>query len=144
MSLEGDGEDSKIIDLFSLQDGTGGWTETIDTSSTNNLVGIGTNAPLQKLDVKGGIKADSLFIAGKIKVNTIDKANEADSVVVRLTDGTLAIRDVSSLPTNSGGWTLVSGVSDESHLTLDGTEKLVLKRNLQGDLQFSLKNSRPS
>ncbi len=111
-----------------------------DTLSTDKRVGIGTNSPLQKLDVKGGIKGDSLFITGKIKVNVTDKINTADSVVVRLADGTLAIRDVSTLPTNSGGWTFVPGGSDQTHLTLSGTTMLVFKRNSLGDLMIHLPN----
>ena len=38
----------------SLPDGTGGWTEIVDTTSTMNRVGIGTDSPLAKLNVLGG------------------------------------------------------------------------------------------
>lgn len=40
---------------------------------------------------------NTLEVEGKAKVSVMDKYNTADSVVVRLSDGTLAIRDVATL-----------------------------------------------
>jgi len=47
--------------------------------------------------------AQNLEVVGKAKITVMDKVNTADSVVVRLADGTLAIRDVTTL---SGPWYL--------------------------------------
>ncbi len=45
-----------------------------------------------------GLDAQNLEVEGKAKITVMDKDNTVDSVVVRLVDGTLAVRDVSSLP----------------------------------------------
>ena len=42
--------------------------------------------------------AQKLEVEGKAKITDMDKVNTADSVVVRLADGTLGVRDVSTLP----------------------------------------------
>ena len=55
------------------------------------------------------VSGQNLEVEGEAKISQMQLKNTADSVVVRLSDGTLAIRDVSSLPTSSGGWTLVTG-----------------------------------
>lgn len=44
-----------------------------------------------------------LEVDGKAKITDMDKDNKADSVVVRLSDGTLAVRDVSTLSPQSTG-----------------------------------------
>ena len=43
------------------------------------------------------ITAQNLEVEGKAKITDMDKVNTADSVVVRLADGTLGVRDVSTL-----------------------------------------------
>ena len=43
------------------------------------------------------ITAQELEVEGKAKITDMDIDNTADSVVVRLSDGTLALRDVSTL-----------------------------------------------
>ena len=44
---------------------------------------------------------DNLEVEGKAKIAVMDKNNSADSVVVRLSDGTLAVRDVSTISSQS-------------------------------------------
>ncbi len=43
------------------------------------------------------LQAQNLEVEGKARITEMDKVNTADSVVVRLEDGTLALRDVSTL-----------------------------------------------
>jgi len=63
-----------------------------------------------------------LEVEGKARISTMDKVNNADSVVVRLSDGTLAVRDVSTL----------NGVSVGQYGTVVNpvTGKVWLDRNL--------------
>ena len=48
-------------------------------------------------------KSQNLEVVGKAKITVMDKDNSADSVVVRLADGTLAVRDVSTLSAQTTG-----------------------------------------
>jgi uncharacterized protein (TIGR02145 family) len=70
----------------------------------NGNVGIGLDTPIYKLDVFGTARFDDtviinnkLIVDGTAKIAVMEKKNSADSVVVILSDGTLARRDVSSL-----------------------------------------------
>lgn len=44
------------------------------------------------------VNGQDLEVAGKAKIETMDSDNTANNVVVRLADGTLAIRDASTIP----------------------------------------------
>ncbi len=74
------------------------------------------------LCLPGPTIAQNLEVEGKAKITQMDKDNTADSVVVRLADGTLAIRDVSSLSAAS--------TSDYSTVVNPATGKVWLDRNL--------------
>ena len=71
--------------IFSTSPDSIGLTERMRISNTGD-VGIGTSSPSQRLHVNG-----------KVKITEMDKDNNADSFVVRLADGTLGVRDVSTL-----------------------------------------------
>ena len=47
------------------------------------------------------IDAQDLELTGRARIGTMDVDNSADSMVVRLADGTLAIRAISTLPNSS-------------------------------------------
>jgi len=53
--------------------------------------------------------AQNLEIVGKAKVTVMDKVNTADSVVVRLADGTLAVRDVFTILEQPPGTPVLTG-----------------------------------
>ena len=73
--------------------------------SNQGRVGVGTTEPMEKLHVDG-----------KVKVDTMQKINSADSIVVWLPDHTLGIRDASSLDE------LPSNPSSGDLAYFDGTE----------------------
>lgn len=73
------------------------------------------------------IIAQQLDVEGKVKIDDMDKNNTADSVVVRLADGTLAVRDASSLSTTADSpWYLgkdtLDGIVFYIYLGADGQE----------------------
>jgi hypothetical protein len=71
------------------------------------------------------VRAQNLEVDGKAKITVMDKVNTADSVVVRLPDGTLAVRDVSSLPEDQ----ILSISNDTVYLTDGGFVKLPADNN---------------
>jgi hypothetical protein len=88
-----------------------------------------------------------LEVDGKAKIMDMEKANNADSVVVRLVDGTLAIRDVSTLSEDQvlsishdtiyltdGGFVIVNDIDSTnekiSNLTITGDSLSISEGNM--------------
>ena len=69
-------------------------------------------------------KAQLFEIDGKAKVMVMDMENSCDSVVVRLPDGTLALRDVSTISGGGGTPQMLSSSNDTIFLTDGGFVKL--------------------
>ena len=62
--------------------------------------------------ITDNLHAQQIEIAGSVKIANMDKVDTADSMVVRLSDGTLAVRDASTLSIGNGADTNRSWISD--------------------------------
>ena len=75
------------------------------------------------------ISAQDLEISGKVNIGTMIEDNEADSVVVRQSDGTLGLRGVSTL----GELQILSISNDTIYLTGGGYVRLPMDKVADGD-----------
>ena len=87
------------------------------------------------------ITAQILEVEGKAKITDMDKVNTADSVVVRLADGTLAVRDVSSLKASFSEDLLDAGLNGVVE-DIDGNKYKTIKIGDQVFMAENLKTTR--
>lgn len=78
----------------------------------------------------------NLDVEGKVKISIMDLINSADSVVVRLADGTLAVRDASTLGGVSVGSLLEDADGDTQIMTEANADEDLVRINLAGTLKF--------
>jgi len=82
--------------------------------------------------IYGEFDNDLVRINGNLGISNLDQDENADSLVVWLSDGTLGWKSVSDLPSGSSTWTLSGDTISTTKLVGIGTNSPVAKLNLVG------------